>query len=137
MKMKQAFKKSFLSLLVILVLFAATALAFTACDKGGDATETMASEVAFTVEVTKLDGTTSTYSLRSNKSNLGEALIEEGMISGEDGAYGWFITTVDGEYHKWEDDGKYWAFYINGEYATSGVSSTQIAAGAVYSFKVE
>ena len=37
----------------------------------------------------------------------------------------------------YDKDGKYWAFYVNGAYATKGVDSTDIEAGATYSFKVE
>ena len=129
--------RSFLSLLVILALFAAVALTFTACDDDMKNEETQVSEIEFAVEVTKQDGTTKSFTVRSNKSNVGDALGEKGIISGEDGSYGWFITTVDGEYHKWEEDRKYWAFYINGEYAMNGVSSTSIVEGDTYSFKVE
>ena len=129
--------RSFLSLLVILALFAAVALTFTACDDDMKNEETQVSEIEFAVEVTKQDGTTKSFTVRSNKSNVGDALVEKGIISGEDGSYGWFITTVDGEYHKWEEDRKYWAFYINGEYAMNGVSSTSIVEGDTYSFKVE
>lgn len=137
MKKRIFTKRSFLSLLVILALFAAVALTFTACDDDMKNEETHVSEIEFAVEVTKQDGTTKSFTVRSNKSNVGDALVEKGIISGEDGSYGWFITTVDGEYHKWEEDGKYWAFYINGEYAMNGVSSTSIVEGDTYSFKVE
>ena len=34
-------------------------------------------------------------------------------------------------------DQTYWAFYVNGEYASTGVDSTKIEEGAAYSFKVE
>ena len=34
-------------------------------------------------------------------------------------------------------DGTYWAFYVNGEYATSGVDTTTIKDGESYMFKVE
>ena len=143
-----------LSLLVMLALLAAMALTFTACTEEDvpttDATEESKSDkqpqtpsdaedqkVEFTVEVTKADGTTKTFTVKSDKENVGDALIAEGLIEGEEGAYGWFITKVDGEYHKWEDDGKYWAFYIDGAYASTGVSSTPITAGATYTFKAE
>ena len=44
-----------------------------------------------------------------------------------------------GSSEKWtyDADGVYWAFYVNGEYAVSGVDSTPIAEGESYSFKVE
>jgi len=34
-------------------------------------------------------------------------------------------------------DQTYWAFYINGEYASTGVDSTNIEEGSTYTFKVE
>ena len=46
-------------------------------------------------------------------------------------------TTVNGITLDWEKDGKYWAFYINGEYAMTGVDSTDAEDGAVYTFKPE
>ena len=142
MKNKCLNKKSLLSLLVMLALLAAMALTITACKEETPPTtpteETVAdNKIEFTVEVTKADGTTKTFTVKSDRENLGDALIAEGLIVGEEGPYGWYITTIDGEYHKYEEDGKYWAFYIDGEYAMSGVSSTPIAAGAVYSFKAE
>ncbi len=141
MKKKNFRKDSFLSLLVILALLAAMALTFTACRDGDSAqTETDAvtgEEVEFTLEVTKLDGTKKSFTVRSDMGNVGDALVEEGLISGEEGSYGWFVTTVDGEFHKYEEDGKYWAFYIDGEYAMTGVSSTPITEGSTYSFKPE
>ena len=37
----------------------------------------------------------------------------------------------------YDKDGKYWAFYENGAYASAGVDSTNITEGAVYAFKAE
>ena len=34
-------------------------------------------------------------------------------------------------------DGKYWAFYVNGEYAVSGVDTTEITEGGLYEFRAE
>ena len=33
--------------------------------------------------------------------------------------------------------GAYWAFYIDGEYATSGIFDTEIVNGATYTVKLE
>lgn len=94
-----------------------------------------ATEIA--VKVVFADESEKTFTVKTDKTNVGDALVEVGLISGEDGDYGWFITTIDGEYHKWEDDGKYWAFYIDGEYAMTGVSGTEIVAGTTYEFRAE
>ena len=68
---------------------------------------------------------------------VGEALLAEGLIAGESSDYGLYITTVNGITLDWEKDGKYWAFYINGEYAQTGADTTEIQEGATYAFKAE
>ena len=68
---------------------------------------------------------------------VGDALVEIGLISGTESQYGLMIETVDGATHVYDNGGKYWAFYINGEYAMTGVSSTDVTEGATYAFKVE
>ena len=37
----------------------------------------------------------------------------------------------------YDTDGMYWAFYINGEYAQTGVDATGVEDGAVYAFRAE
>lgn len=133
--MKTLMKKhSFLSLLILVLLSAAIALSVTSCK---DKTTPEVSEKTFTFEVVGTDGETKTFTVTSGKDNVGDALVEEGLIEGEDGSYGWYVTKVNGEYHKYEEDGKYWAFYIDGEYAMTGVSQTSITDGAVYAFRAE
>ncbi|MGD9909912.1 MAG: DUF4430 domain-containing protein [Candidatus Izemoplasmatales bacterium] len=51
------------------------------------------------------------------------------------GAYGVYIMGI-GDVHAFET-GTYIAFYINGEYATSGIDSMDIVDGNVYQFKYE
>ena len=60
-----------------------------------------------------------------------------GLISGEDGAYGMYVKNVNGTTLDYDKDGKYWAFYINDEYAVSGVDKTKIDESAKYSFRAE
>ena len=94
-------------------------------------------KTSFTLNITFKDGSEKTYTINTNKTIVGEASTELGLISGTVGDYGLMVETVDGETVKFEDDGKYWAFYINGEYAMSGVDTTDITAGASYALKVE
>ena len=47
------------------------------------------------------------------------------------------MKTVNGITADYDVDQTYWAFYVNGEYATSGADTTAIEEGAAYSFKVE
>ena len=126
-------KHSILSLLLLILLSAAMALSVVSCKD--DSLEQ--GEKTITVEVVGVDGQLKTFTVQTDKENVGDALVEKNLIQGEEGTYGWFITTVDGEYHKYEEDGKYWAFYIDGEYAMSGVSDTTVTDGATYAFRAE
>ena len=55
----------------------------------------------------------------------------------EEGDYGLYVKTVNGVTADYDVDQTYWAFYINGEYASTGVDATSVTAGDTYSFKVE
>ena len=68
---------------------------------------------------------------------MGDALTEIGMIAGEEGDYGLYVKTVNGVTADYDVDQTYWAFYINGEYASTGVDATPVSSGDIYSFKVE
>lgn len=48
---------------------------------------------------------------------VGKALLDQGVIAGEDSSYGLYVKTVNGTTLDYDTDGMYWAFYINGEYA--------------------
>lgn len=45
--------------------------------------------------------------------------------------------TVNGMTADYDKDGVYWAFYIDGEYAMTGVDATNITDGAQYAFRME
>ena len=83
------------------------------------------------------DGKESHYKIRTDKATVGEALQELGIVSGEEGPYGLYVTCVDGETHKYEDDGKFWAFYDGENMASTGVDKTPIKADGSYSLKVQ
>ncbi len=92
---------------------------------------------SFVFIVTDADGNESAYEIHTDKTTVGEALIDLEMIAGDPGDYGLYVKTVDGITVDYDIDGMYWAFYVDGEYATSGVDTTDIAEGSIYSFKVE
>ena len=115
--------KKLIAMLLVLVL----ALSLIACS----------AKTSFTVVTTDLDGKETTHEIKTDAATVGEALLAEGLIDGEDSDYGLYITTVNGITLDWEKDGKYWAFYIDGEYAMTGVDATEITEGATYAFKPE
>ncbi len=82
-------------------------------------------------------GNGESFHIVSSRQKVGDALIDEGLVEGEEGPYGLYVKSVNGIVADYNTDGTYWAFYINGEMAMSGVDMTEIEDGATYSFKVE
>ena len=44
---------------------------------------------------------------------------------------------MNGETVDYDEDGKYWALYEDGDYALAGVDLTEIEEGSTYTLKVE
>lgn len=94
-----------------------------------------ATQFAFTVVDT--DGNEVTATVNTDAKTLGEVLLDLGVIAGDDSEYGLYVKTVNGTTLDYDTDGKYWALYVGDQYATTGVDSTELEAGATYSFKAE
>ena len=153
--MKQTRLKSALSGVLCTVLIAAAALSAAGCsgnDPGTTSPQPPASmtypsadtphelgegDITFPFTVTHLDGTEVNFQISTEQLTVGEALEEVGLISGEEGPYGLMVTTVNGIRLSYEEDKAYWAFYIDGAYATGGVDVTEIAAEQSYMLKAE
>ncbi len=153
--MKMTRSKKALSFILCIVLIAAIALFTTACNdnKTNDDTTTTngavstteaakatvlgEGETKFSFTVTDLEGKETVFEINTDKKTVGEALLDLELIAGEDGQYGLYVKTVNGITLDYDKDGAYWSFYVNGEYATSGVDTTEIVAGAGYAFKAE
>ncbi len=123
--------KRILSLtLALLMLFASIFMLASCREEDGD-------ERSFTFVVVHADGSEKSYEITTTRAYLGDALIDEGLIEGENGPYGIYVKTVDGETLDYDKDGKYWSLYIGDDYAPTGADKTKITNGAVYSFKAE
>lgn len=150
-KMTEA--KKALSLLLCIVLIAAVAL-FSGCNaetnppdtqtttdslknKTEDVTVLGEGETKFTFTVTDLDGKESVFEINTDKTTVGEALLDVELIAGDEGEYGLYVKTVNGITLDYETDGAYWAFYVDGTYAMAGVDATDIAEGSSYLLKAE
>ena len=83
------------------------------------------------------NGKQTVFNISTNKKNVGDALKEHKLISGDEGEFGLYVKTVNSITYDYEKDGKYWAFYIDGEYATSGIDKTEIKNGSTYMLKAE
>ena len=83
------------------------------------------------VEV-KAEDKSVTFTLKTDKTVLGDALLEHKLIAGEQGGYGLYIKYVNGIVADYDVNQSYWAFYKNGEYMMTGVDATEIANGEHY-----
>ena len=140
-----------LSFILSVVLIAAIALFTVGCnddqnnDLGGQGTAKAIEngavygegEKSFTFTVVDGEGNEVSCEVRTDKTVVGDALLELGLISGENGPYGLYVKNINGITADYDVNGTYWAFYIDGEYAMSGVDVTDIVEGSTYTFKVE
>ncbi len=146
---KTRFKK-YVSLLVCAVLIAATALLTSSCGNTNPPVEESSSAETPVTQATVLgegensflftvkDGEThiASFLISTDKAVVGEALQELGLIEGEEGPYGLYVKKVNGITADYDTTGTYWAFYINGEMALTGVDRTEIVQNTEYSFVI-
>lgn len=145
--MKNGIAKRLLTSLLCVMLAAALVMGTVGCSKAPETSDNSAvvmqdgatlgnGATAFTFTVVNGEGVETTVTVKTDKETVGEALVELGLVSGEDSDWGLMVDTVNGETVNYNETGKYWAFYIDGEYAQTGVDSTPVTAGATYTFKV-
>jgi len=72
------------------------------------------------------------FIIRTNADTVGDALSEHDLVSGEEGAYGLYIKTVNGITADYDQNQSYWSFEQNGEYMMTGVDKTELTDGAHY-----
>lgn len=130
--------KALLSVAMILTLL----LTLTACKKAenkdlwssalyledaelGEGAKTVVVEV-------KVEEKSVTFTVHTDKDTVGAALIEHGLIAGDEGQFGLYVKYVNGMLADYDIDQTYWSFYINGEYAMTGVDMTPIAENETY-----
>lgn len=160
--MKRNSIHSMLSVLLCIVLIAALALFAAGCTDGGNTNETTETtetiETAettastapavqatvlgeganvFTFTVVDPEGAETVYEIHTDETVVGDALIALELLEGEEGPYGLYVKTVNGTTLDYETDGMYWGFYIDGEYALTGVDTTEITAGVTYTFQAD
>ncbi len=87
----------------------------------------------FTFKV-EADGYSVTFTIHTDTTTVGDALLGLNLIAGEDSQYGLYVKTVNGMLADYDVDQTYWSFYENGQYAMSGIDTTDIVEGYAYSF---
>lgn len=147
--MKMKCMKKLQSLFLSMMLIVAMALCMTGCNgekEAAQSAETTAQvegnvlgegQKSFDFVVVDKEGNQTEFEIHTDKETVGEALLDVELIVGEESEFGLYVKTVNGITADYDVDGTYWAFYVNDEYASSGVDTTTITEGEVYSFKVE
>lgn len=138
--------KKFLSLFLCVILM----VSLVACGSGSAETtpgETFVpvadgdvvgeGSVSFPLTIVDGEGNEVHITVNTDEEMVGLALQEVGLLVGTQGDYGLYISEVNGIRAVYEESGTYWAFYINGEYAMTGVDLTPIVEGETYMLKVE
>ena len=115
--------KSLLALLVLLGASAVMMLIYHFLVPQGTA-----GAKAITVEVVHGDGSSQSFPIRTDEAYLGPVLAAEGIAEGEDGPFGFYILTADGET---ADEGKQQWWYVtqDGVMLNTAPDSTPIADG--------
>ena len=146
--MKKHSMTKLLSLFLCMVLIAAMALMLSGCS---DSVEVQEPEIVtftdgqslgqgattFTLVVCDAEGKEVSAQISTDETILGQALLDLKLIAGEESEYGLYLKTVNGITYDYDTHGKYWALYIDGEYALTGIDSTEIVPDAVYLLKAE
>ena len=94
-------------------------------------------QTMFLFTVVDKDGNETNFEIHTDKETVGETLLDLELIAGEEGEFGLFVKEVNGITADYDVDQTYWAFYVDGEYAMSGVDVTTIEEGKTYALKVE
>ena len=136
--MKKTIKTTALAVLMLIFILGITSCV-KAVDKTGlwesatylNDTEFGTGEKTLTVEVTAEEQTV-TFTVKTDKETVGDALLEHNLIDGEESEYGLYVKVVNGIVADYDVNQSYWALYIDGEYATTGIDSTEITDGVKY-----
>ena len=139
--MKTLVQKSICTVLVLVCLLGLTACGNTVKSEGLWKDATYLKDTAFgegkntvIVEV-KAGEQAVTFTVNTDKDTVGAALLEHKLIAGDQGDYGLYVKKVNGITADYDVDKSYWAFYVNGAYAQSGIDSTKIEKDAKYSLE--
>lgn len=92
-------------------------------------------EGAKTVEVEVIAGDKSiTFTLKTDKDNLADAMLEHSLVDGTNDQYGLYIKKVNGILADYDINKSYWSLSKSGEALMTGASGTVISDGEKYEF---
>lgn len=91
--------------------------------------ETVEGAKTITVTVVHKDGTEKAFTCHTDEEYLGAVLVTEKIVVGEQGEFGLYFNTADGETADYSADGGWWQILIGEEPATTGADGIAIADG--------
>lgn len=94
--------------------------------------ETSQGAKTITVTVVHKDGTGKDFTCHTDEEFLGAVLVAEEIVEGEQGEFGLYFNTADGETADYSVDGGWWQIFIGDEAAVTGADSIAITDGGVY-----
>ena len=127
-KTKKSQKPVIIAAIVFVVLLAAALVAWKmTAPKGTEGAK------AYTFTVIDAEGEETVHKLTTDEEMLGDALMNEGLLEGEEGEYGLYVKSVDGITAD-ESNQEWWCLTKGGEAVMTGVDSTPVEDGAAYEF---
>lgn len=106
----------------------------TARQSGAKAQDIGQGGTIFRFEMLDLNDNFLVWNVSTEETMVGAALLYLGLISGEAGTFGLFVTEVNGVAADFAADNTWWAFFVDGESAIMGVDETIIEQGRTYTF---
>ena len=133
--MKQRGKK-ILGIVILVVVVAAMALLYAKFRE-----KPVEGSKNITIEVVNSENESEVYELKTDAQFLEQAmdeLEEQGLTyEASEGPYGLSVSKVNGERAVYEMDSAYWAFYVNGEYCSYGISQQPVEDGDAFEIVYE
>ncbi len=121
-------KKIIVGILVLVIIGAAFLLIYK-----NFAPQASAGEKDITVTVVHKDGTSKAFDYSTDAEYLGEVIKEEALVEGEEGAYGLYIKTVDGETVN-DKEQEWWCLTKAGGQVNTSADQTPIDDGDKFEF---
>lgn len=116
-----------ISVLILALMMLALACLFAACGSKEDE-----KKYTITVIVVNDKAEEKTFTVKTDRENLADALLDEKLVSGSDSEWGLVIDTVDGLRADYSVDQSWWALYDDDKMSEVGASSLQLKDGGVY-----
>lgn len=131
MKNKNSLLRLF-SLVAVLAMVAVMCFSLASCEKNEPETPKDSEGAKITIQVTVVhgDGTSKVFDIETVEgATLRSALDSVDLVQGDEGPFGLYVKTVDGERADYDRDGAYWSFEQNGAVMMEGIDSVKVGDG--------